>query len=145
MYHYQWYSTFTMRPLFSQICKCQICYSLLSFSLSPCSSTSTKQRIRTSCVWTVVIVVESRIELQRSPKPQTNINEKLLLRCSRKSIKLFTNSRPSYHPDMPKVRRSRKAPPEGWELIEPTLEELEQKMREGEFCICFMYYFCLED
>lgn len=32
---------------------------------------------------------------------------------------------------MPKVRRSRKQPPEGWELIEPTLEELEQKMREG--------------
>lgn len=32
---------------------------------------------------------------------------------------------------MPKVRRSRKKPPEGWELIEPTLEELEQKMREG--------------
>lgn len=32
---------------------------------------------------------------------------------------------------MPKVRRSKKAPPEGWELIEPTLEELEQKMREG--------------
>lgn len=34
---------------------------------------------------------------------------------------------------MPKVRRSRKPPPEGWELIEPTLEELDQKMREGEF------------
>lgn len=33
--------------------------------------------------------------------------------------------------EMPKVRRSRKSPPEGWELIEPTLEELEQKMREG--------------
>ncbi|ETN62571.1 protein BUD31 homolog [Anopheles aquasalis] len=33
---------------------------------------------------------------------------------------------------MPKVRRSRKRPPEGWELIEPTLEELEQKMREAE-------------
>lgn len=33
---------------------------------------------------------------------------------------------------MPKVRRSRKPPPDGWELIEPTLEELEQKMREGE-------------
>lgn len=32
---------------------------------------------------------------------------------------------------MPKVRRSRKRPPDGWELIEPTLEELEQKMREG--------------
>lgn len=34
---------------------------------------------------------------------------------------------------MPKVRRSRKQPPDGWELIEPTLEELEQKMREGNF------------
>ena len=32
---------------------------------------------------------------------------------------------------MPKVRRSKKKPPEGWELIEPTLEELNQKMREG--------------
>lgn len=34
---------------------------------------------------------------------------------------------------MPKVRRSKKAPPEGWELIEPTLDELEQKMREGKY------------
>ena len=33
---------------------------------------------------------------------------------------------------MPKVKRSKKKPPEGWELIEPTLDELEQKMREGE-------------
>ena len=33
---------------------------------------------------------------------------------------------------MPKVKRSRKPPPEGWELIEPTLDELDQKMREGE-------------
>lgn len=33
---------------------------------------------------------------------------------------------------MPKVRRSRKPPPDGWELIEPTLDELDQKMREGE-------------
>ena len=32
---------------------------------------------------------------------------------------------------MPKVRRSKHPPPEGWELIEPTLDELEQKMREG--------------
>lgn len=32
---------------------------------------------------------------------------------------------------MPKVRRSKKPPPEGWELIEPTLDELDQKMREG--------------
>ena len=32
---------------------------------------------------------------------------------------------------MTKVKRSKKPPPEGWELIEPTLEELEAKMREG--------------
>ena len=32
---------------------------------------------------------------------------------------------------MPKVKRSKKPPPDGWELIEPTLDELEQKMREG--------------
>lgn len=32
---------------------------------------------------------------------------------------------------MPKVKRTKKPPPEGWELIEPTLDELEQKMREG--------------
>lgn len=36
---------------------------------------------------------------------------------------------------MPKIRRSRKKPPDGWELIEPTLEELEQKMREGNACL----------
>ena len=33
---------------------------------------------------------------------------------------------------MPKIRRSRKPPPEGWELIEPTLDELNKKMREAE-------------
>lgn len=34
---------------------------------------------------------------------------------------------------MPKVRRAkRKPPPDGWNLIEPTLEELEGKMREAE-------------
>lgn len=38
---------------------------------------------------------------------------------------------------MPKVRRSKKSPPEGWELIEPTLDELEQKMREGNMQ-CFL-------
>jgi G10 protein len=37
---------------------------------------------------------------------------------------------------MPKVRRSKKPPPEGWELIEPTLDEIEQKMREGETYFC---------
>lgn len=45
---------------------------------------------------------------------------------------------------MPKVRRSKKAPPEGWELIEPTLDELEQKMREGTYCntifLCTVIY-----
>lgn len=38
---------------------------------------------------------------------------------------------------MPKVRRSRKPPPDGWELIEPTLDELDQKMREGNFDLTF--------
>uniref|UniRef100_A0A8C5VFP8 Protein BUD31 homolog n=1 Tax=Microcebus murinus TaxID=30608 RepID=A0A8C5VFP8_MICMU len=33
---------------------------------------------------------------------------------------------------MPKVKRSRKPPPDGWEWIEPTLDELDQKMREAE-------------
>ncbi|KAJ3048696.1 Component of the SF3b subcomplex of the U2 snRNP [Rhizophlyctis rosea] len=33
---------------------------------------------------------------------------------------------------MPKVKRGRKEPPEGWDLIEPTLEELNRKMREAE-------------
>ena len=32
---------------------------------------------------------------------------------------------------MPKIKRSRKPPPDGWELIEPTLDELDAKMREG--------------
>jgi len=32
---------------------------------------------------------------------------------------------------MPKVKRTRKPPPDGWELIEPTIDELDAKMREG--------------
>ncbi len=32
---------------------------------------------------------------------------------------------------MPKVRTNRTVYPEGWELIEPTLRDLETKMREG--------------
>lgn len=32
---------------------------------------------------------------------------------------------------MGKIRRSKKPPPDGYELIEPTLEELDAKMREG--------------
>ncbi|UYV82450.1 BUD31 [Cordylochernes scorpioides] len=33
---------------------------------------------------------------------------------------------------MPKILRTRGRTPDGWELIEPTLEELDQKMREAE-------------
>ncbi|CAI5493004.1 unnamed protein product [Closterium sp. Naga37s-1] len=33
---------------------------------------------------------------------------------------------------MPKIKTNRVKYPEGWELIEPTLRELEQKMREAE-------------
>jgi len=33
---------------------------------------------------------------------------------------------------MPKVKTNRKPPPDGWELIEPTLTELERKMRDAE-------------
>ncbi|XP_056357623.1 protein BUD31 homolog [Oenanthe melanoleuca] len=33
---------------------------------------------------------------------------------------------------MPKVKRSRTPPPDGWELIQPTLDELDQKMKEVE-------------
>lgn len=36
---------------------------------------------------------------------------------------------------MPKVKRSKKPPPDGWELIEPTLDELDAKMREGTLLI----------
>lgn len=32
---------------------------------------------------------------------------------------------------MPKVKTNRVKYPEGWELIEPTLSELQAKMREG--------------
>lgn len=44
---------------------------------------------------------------------------------------------------MPKIRRSRKKPPDGWELIEPTLEELEQKMREGKVVLIYVQLFFL--
>ena len=43
---------------------------------------------------------------------------------------------------MPKVRRSKKKPPEGWELIEPTLDELDQKLREGNVPYCMMSLSC---
>jgi hypothetical protein len=40
---------------------------------------------------------------------------------------------------MPKVMTSRVKYPEGWELIEPTLRELQGKMREGWNIICFVH------
>jgi len=36
---------------------------------------------------------------------------------------------------MPKVKTSRVKYPEGWELIEPTLREVQAKMREGQLRI----------
>ncbi|KAI9094424.1 G10 protein [Phlyctochytrium arcticum] len=33
---------------------------------------------------------------------------------------------------MPKIRRGRKQPPEGFDLVEPTLNELQTKMRDAE-------------
>ncbi|KAJ1096568.1 hypothetical protein NDU88_001703 [Pleurodeles waltl] len=47
-------------------------------------------------------------------------------------IQLLADRSGSTGRNMPKVKRSRKAPPDGWELIEPTLDELDQKMREAE-------------
>lgn len=40
---------------------------------------------------------------------------------------------------MPKVRTSRTVYPEGWELIEPTLRDLETKMREGMY-VCMISF-----
>ncbi|KAK0164448.1 hypothetical protein PV328_003077 [Microctonus aethiopoides] len=61
--------------------------------------------------------------------PARNISEEKLINL-KKFVCVASSVKSSK--DMPKVRRSRKSPPEGWELIEPTLEELEQKMREAE-------------
>jgi hypothetical protein len=41
---------------------------------------------------------------------------------------------------MPKIKTSRVKYPEGWELIEPTLRDLEAKMREGmEYMLFFIH------
>ena len=45
----------------------------------------------------------------------------------------FVNSHFTNFIEMPKVKRTRKPPPDGWELIEPTIDELDAKMREGLF------------
>jgi hypothetical protein len=42
---------------------------------------------------------------------------------------------------MPKIKTSRVKYPEGWELIEPTLRDLEAKMREGAH-ICLICSYC---
>ena len=64
------------------------------------------------------------------------IFRKCCVRCLEEAEKTTTaessiNKRLQFE-TMPKVKRSRKPPPEGWELIEPTLEELDSKMREAE-------------
>uniref|UniRef100_A0A8C5ZCN0 Protein BUD31 homolog n=1 Tax=Marmota marmota marmota TaxID=9994 RepID=A0A8C5ZCN0_MARMA len=46
---------------------------------------------------------------------------------------------------MPKIKRSRKAPPDGWELIEPTLDELDQKMRERKAISRELYKYCIKE
>jgi len=46
---------------------------------------------------------------------------------------------------MPKVRRGNKPPPEGWELIEPTLREIEQKVRDGKDRILFLHSFLFDN
>lgn len=45
----------------------------------------------------------------------------------------------TYSLKMPKVRTNRTKYPDGWELIEPTLRELDAKMREG----CKWYFILL--
>lgn len=40
---------------------------------------------------------------------------------------------------MPKVRRTKKSPPEGWELIAPTIDELDKKMRDGKLSCLFVF------
>jgi len=55
---------------------------------------------------------------------------------------------PSTDIKMPKVKTNRVKYPEGWELIEPTLRELQAKMREGwKFtscaCLQILYYIIL--
>jgi bud site selection protein 31 len=42
---------------------------------------------------------------------------------------------------MPKIKTSRVKYPDGWELIEPTLRDLEAKMREGVNLVYYMWIF----
>lgn len=76
------------------------------------------------------------LEIRRS---QTNIDDEnesdsdsSQSRALRHIVVSFAKKLLNPNCNMPKVRRSKKPPPDGWELIEPTLEELEQKMREAE-------------
>lgn len=45
---------------------------------------------------------------------------------------------------MPPIRRGKKAPPAGWELIEPTLDELDAKMKQGMFFLAVVAYVLAE-
>ena len=57
----------------------------------------------------------------------SSVAEKWMLRNSAIIVSLSIDLRFT----MPKIKTNRVKYPEGWELIEPTLRELEQKMREG--------------
>uniref|UniRef100_A0ACD5T9A2 Uncharacterized protein n=1 Tax=Avena sativa TaxID=4498 RepID=A0ACD5T9A2_AVESA len=51
---------------------------------------------------------------------------------NREKSKVFSSSKHTSRDNMPKIKTSRVKYPEGWELIEPTLRDLEAKMREAE-------------
>ncbi|XP_059100970.1 protein BUD31 homolog [Peromyscus eremicus] len=46
------------------------------------------------------------------------------------NITMLLGDKQTIH-EVPKVKRSQKVPPDGWELTEQTLDELDQKMREA--------------
>lgn len=74
--------------------------------------------------------VNKRRDCEMDPPRDVNLQwlrrARKLKRKYRELCSIFTKQS-----KMPKVKRSRKPPPDGWELIEPTLDELDQKMREG--------------
>ena len=76
-----------------------------------------RYEVQSTCTCTICVRVHVTCTLDDSTKHHLPIQQ-----CERERKTLDI---------MPKVRRSKKRPPEGWELIEPTLDELDQKMREG--------------
>jgi hypothetical protein len=41
---------------------------------------------------------------------------------------------------MPKIKTHKTKPPAGWELVEPTLTEFEQKMKEGKLILSIFHH-----